>query len=62
MSCGGCFTASGGLRGLEGSEEFVEVVSQKVPEEHLEEMSPSRAMSREEDLDDFPEEPPRDEQ
>jgi len=60
--------ASGGVRGREGSEELVEVSQQ--PDEHLEEMSPSRAMSRDDDREDFPEdlpedpardEPPRDE-
>lgn len=49
---------SGGLLGLEGSEEFVDVSQQ--PEEHREEISPSRAMSREEEREDFPEEPPLD--
>jgi len=55
--------ASGGVRGREGSEELVEVSQQ--PDEHLEEMSPSRAMSRDDDREDFredlPEDPPRDE-
>lgn len=48
-----------GLLGLEASEELVDVSQH--PDEHLEEMSPSRAMSRDrdEDLDDLPEEPPR---
>lgn len=51
---------SGGVRGREGSEEFVEV--SQPPEEGREEMSPSRATgSLEDDRDDFPEEPPREE-
>lgn len=50
-----------GVRGRDIPEELVEV-SQPFPEEHREEMSPSRACgSREEDLDDLPEEPPREE-
>ena len=50
-----------GVRGRDMPEEFVDV-SQPWPEEHREEMSPSRACgSRDEDLEDFPEEPPRDE-
>lgn len=51
-------SGSCGLLGLGGSEEFVDVSQQ--PEEHRDEMSPSRAMSRDEDLDDLPEEPPLD--
>lgn len=50
---------SGGVRGLDATEEFV-LVSQQ-PDEQRDEMSPSLAMSREDDLEDFPEEPPRDE-
>lgn len=51
---------SGGVRGLDISEELVEV--SHPPEEHLEETSPSLARgSREEDLEDLPvDEPPRD--
>lgn len=50
---------SGGVRGLDISEELVEV--SHPPEEHLEETSPSLARgSRDEDLEDLPvEEPPR---
>jgi len=42
-----------------GSEELVDVSQQ--PEEHREEISPSRAMSREDDREDFPEDAPREE-
>jgi len=51
--------ASVGVRGRDGSEEFVDVSQQ--PEEHREEMSPSLAMSTEDDRDVFPEDPPREE-
>jgi len=48
---------SGGVRGRESSEEFVEV--SHPPEEQREEMSPSLAIaSLEEDREDLPEEPP----
>jgi len=48
---------SGGVQGRDISEEFVDV--SQPPEEQREEMSPSLATaSREEDLEDFPEEPP----
>lgn len=47
---------SGGVRGRDCSDEFVDVSQQ--PEEHREEISPSYALSREEDLEDLPEEPP----
>lgn len=50
---------SGGLRGLDVPEEF-ERLSQH-PDEHRDEMSPSRAMSRDEDLEDLPDDPPREE-
>lgn len=50
---------SGGVRGREGSDEFVEV--SQPPEEQREEISPSLARaSRDEDREDLPEEPPRD--
>mmetsp|Transcript_26087 Transcript_26087/g.77976 ORF Transcript_26087/g.77976 Transcript_26087/m.77976 type:complete len:142 (-) Transcript_26087:234-659(-) len=61
------WSASGGDRAPDGSEELVDVSQQ--PDEQREEMSPSperpsrdwpsRVMSREEDLDDLPDEPPR---
>eukprot|EP00442_Polarella_glacialis_P039391 CAMPEP_0115144276 /NCGR_PEP_ID=MMETSP0227-20121206/61362_1 /TAXON_ID=89957 /ORGANISM="Polarella glacialis, Strain CCMP 1383" /LENGTH=177 /DNA_ID=CAMNT_0002553449 /DNA_START=391 /DNA_END=924 /DNA_ORIENTATION=- len=47
-----------GVLGLDGAEEFVDVSQH--PEEHREEMSPSLAMSRDDDRDDLPEEPPLD--
>mmetsp|Transcript_9570 Transcript_9570/g.17481 ORF Transcript_9570/g.17481 Transcript_9570/m.17481 type:complete len:152 (+) Transcript_9570:475-930(+) len=50
---------SGGVRGRDCSEEFVDVSQQ--PEEHRDEISPSYALSREEDREDLPEEPPLDE-
>jgi hypothetical protein len=55
----GDWAASGGVRGREGSEEFVDVSQH--PDEHLDEMSPSRAISLDDDRDDFPDDPPRDE-
>jgi len=48
-----------GTMSVTGSEEFVDVSQH--PDEHLEEISPSRAMSREDDREDFPEDPPREE-
>jgi len=54
----GVWNVSGGVFDREGSEEFVDVSRR---EDDREEMSASRATSREEDRDDFPDEPPRDE-
>jgi len=52
-------SASGGVLGLDCSEEFVEV---SPPDEQRDEMSPSLgSLSWDDDLDDFPEDPPRDE-
>lgn len=50
----------GGVGGLDCPEEFVEL--SQPPDEHRDDISPSLARaSRDEDLDDLPEEPPLDE-